>query len=115
MNIGNDVKKKEYYSIGEVASITDVKQTVLRFWESEFENLNPKKNKFGHRVYTEKDIKIIKIIKDLLYEKGLTIKGAKNFLTKSTKLTNANEIKSKLLEILSLLKTGQTKDNHEKK
>ena len=50
MNTGNEKNNiKKYYTIGEVSEITKVKQTVLRFWETEFNNLNPKKNKFGHQ------------------------------------------------------------------
>ena len=103
MSTGNNEKIK-YYSIGEVSTITEVKQTVLRFWETEFQNLKPKKNKFGHRIYTDEDIKIINIIKYLLYEKGLTIKGAKSFFESKSSIANSKDIKMKLLEILSILK-----------
>ena len=100
----NQKEEKKYYTIGEVSSKTDVKTTVLRFWESEFEELNPRKNKFGHRVYKNEDIGLILKIKDLLYNQGLTIKGAKNILKTDKPISNAREIKKQLLEILSILK-----------
>ncbi|OHD17821.1 MAG: hypothetical protein A2086_12570 [Spirochaetes bacterium GWD1_27_9] len=102
MNIGN---KKEYYSIGDVAEITGVKPTVLRFWEQEFSQIMPVKNKFGHRVYREKDIEIILKIKKLLYEEGLTIKGAKNILneSKNENKIDVKIIKNKIEELLRLL------------
>jgi DNA-binding transcriptional MerR regulator len=100
----NKKEEKKYYTIGEVSLETDVKTTVLRFWESEFEELNPKKNKFGHRVYIKEDIDVIMKIKDLLYNQGLTIKGAKNILKTDKPISNSREIKKQLLEILSILK-----------
>lgn len=72
--------KKLYYSISEVSKITDMEQYVLRYWESEFEQLNPQKNRAGNRIYTNKDIQIILHIKSLLREKKYTIKGAKEIL-----------------------------------
>jgi DNA-binding transcriptional MerR regulator len=72
--------KKLYYSISEVSKITDMEQYVLRYWESEFEQLNPQKNRAGNRIYTNKDIQIILHIKNLLREKKYTIEGAKKIL-----------------------------------
>jgi len=72
--------KKLYYSISEVAKLTDLEQYVLRYWESEFEQLKPQKNRAGNRVYTNKDIKLILFIKKLLREERYTIEGAKNVL-----------------------------------
>ncbi len=119
MNTGNN-PEKNYYTIGEVSEITDVKTTVLRFWETEFGQLKPIKNKFGHRIYTRNDIDKIEIIKNLLYEKGLTIKGAKNFLKdnlpkavgseESKGRINFKHIRMKLMEILSILKNEIKKD-----
>ena len=104
MSIGNNFadnkEEQKYKTIGEVASLTGLKTSVLRFWETEFEDLSPKKNKFGHRVYTEKDIEIIFKIKDLLYEQGLTIKGAINALKTCRPISYSKEIRSRLLEIL---------------
>jgi DNA-binding transcriptional MerR regulator len=67
---------KVYYSITEIAELTKVKPHVLRYWESEFPALSPKKNRAGNRVYQEKDIKLIFLIRHLLYEEGFTIAGA---------------------------------------
>ena len=72
--------KKLYYSISEVSKITDLEQYVLRYWESEFEQLKPQKNRAGNRVYTNKDIKLILHIRKLLREERYTIEGAKQVL-----------------------------------
>ena len=66
--------KKLYYSIGDVSEMTALKQYVLRYWETEFSILNPAKNKAGNRTYKDEDIKIIRHIKELLYEKKFTSK-----------------------------------------
>jgi DNA-binding transcriptional MerR regulator len=75
--------KKLYYSISEVSKITDMEQYVLRYWETEFEQLNPQKNRAGNRIYTNKDIQIILHIKSLLRDKKYTIEGAKKILLNS--------------------------------
>ena len=72
--------KKLYYSIGEVSEATDLKQYVLRYWESEFPQLSPAKNRAGNRTYREKDIELANFIKNLLYEKKYTIEGARQKL-----------------------------------
>jgi DNA-binding transcriptional MerR regulator len=72
--------KKLYYSISEVSKITEVEQYVLRYWETEFEELKPQKNRAGNRIYTNKDIQLILLIKSLLREKKYTIEGAKKIL-----------------------------------
>ena len=72
--------KKLYYSISEVSEITKLKAYVLRYWETEFSNLSPPKNRAGNRTYRQKDIEIILKIKDLLYNKKYTIDGARNCL-----------------------------------
>lgn len=72
--------KKLYYSISEVSKITDLEQYVLRYWETEFEELNPQKNRAGNRIYTNRDIKLILYIKKLLREERYTIEGAKQIL-----------------------------------
>ena len=68
---------KLYYSITEVAELTSIKPHVLRYWETEFKALRPKKNRAGNRTYRAGDIKLIRLIKKLLYEEGYTIAGAK--------------------------------------
>jgi DNA-binding transcriptional MerR regulator len=72
--------KKLYYSISEVSKITDLEQYVLRYWETEFESLQPAKNRAGNRIYTNRDIKLILYIKKLLREERYTIEGAKQVL-----------------------------------
>lgn len=72
--------KKLYYSISEVSKITDLEQYVLRYWESEFEQLKPAKNRAGNRIYTNRDIKLVIYIKKLLREERYTIEGAKQVL-----------------------------------
>ena len=99
--------KKLYYSIGDVSEITGLKQYVLRYWETEFNILKPGKNKAGNRIYKDKDIKIIRHIQTLLYEKKFTIKGAQQFLAdyylnksnSSAKIVNisSNNINNELL------------------
>ena len=72
--------KKLYYSISEVSKITGLEQYVLRYWETEFEQLNPAKNRAGNRIYTNRDIKLILEIKRLLRDERYTIEGAKSVL-----------------------------------
>lgn len=72
--------KKLYYSISEVSKITNLEQYVLRYWESEFDELKPAKNRAGNRIYTNKDIQTILFIKKLLREERYTIEGAKQVL-----------------------------------
>ncbi len=71
---------KMYYSISEVADMTGVKAHVLRYWESEFPTLRPKKNRAGNRTYRPKDVKVILVIRDLLYKEKFTISGARKKL-----------------------------------
>jgi DNA-binding transcriptional MerR regulator len=74
---------KTYYSISEVGGQMGVEPHVLRYWESEFPQLRPKKNRAGNRAYRDRDIDIIRTIKHLLYEEGYTIPGAKRKLASS--------------------------------
>jgi DNA-binding transcriptional MerR regulator len=76
-NLTSKLDSKRYYSISEVAEMTELKPYVLRFWEKEFPLLKPKKNRAGNRSYQQKDIDLINQIKHLLYDKGYTIEGAK--------------------------------------
>ena len=72
--------KKLYYSIGEVSKIMNLKAYVLRYWETEFKQLKPPKNRAGNRTYRQSDIDLILYIKDLLYTKKFTIEGARHQL-----------------------------------
>jgi len=76
----NPKVKKLYYSIGEVSEMTQLKSYVLRYWETEFSQLKPPKNRAGNRTYRQKDIEVILNIKDLLYNKKYTIDGARSVL-----------------------------------
>lgn len=72
--------KKLYYSISEVSKMLGLEQYVLRYWETEFEQLRPQKNRAGNRIYTEKDIEIVKLIKRLTREDRYTIEGARQVM-----------------------------------
>jgi DNA-binding transcriptional MerR regulator len=74
------VPRKTYYSITEVAEMADVRAHVLRYWETEFPALRPKKNRAGNRIYRERDVKLVLLVRRLLYEEGYTIKGARKKL-----------------------------------
>ncbi len=82
--------KKLYYSISEVSKLTDLEQYILRYWETEFEQLKPSKNRAGNRIYTNKDIKMILLIKHLLREEKYTIEGAKKILSDPVELSKVN-------------------------
>jgi len=73
--------KKLYYSISEVSKLAGLEQYILRYWETEFEQLKPGKNRAGNRIYTNRDIKLILQIKRLLREEKYTIEGAKRILS----------------------------------
>lgn len=68
---------QEFYSIGEVCALTDLKPHVLRYWESQFRFLNPAKNRSGNRVYKSKEVELIMLVKHLLYTEKYTIEGAR--------------------------------------
>jgi DNA-binding transcriptional MerR regulator len=72
--------QKLYYSIGEVSGLVKVKPHVLRYWESQFPVLKPKRNRAGNRTYRVRDIRLLLTIKGLLYERGFTISGARKKL-----------------------------------
>ena len=68
---------QEFYSIGEVCGLTDLKPHVLRYWESQFRFLNPAKNRSGNRVYKGREVELIMLVKHLLYTEKYTIEGAR--------------------------------------
>ena len=76
-----DIPDKLYFRIGEVSKITGLPTHVLRFWESEFSRIRPKRTASGQRLYTRRDIELISHIKSLLYERKFTIQGARQHLT----------------------------------
>jgi DNA-binding transcriptional MerR regulator len=112
--------KKLYYSISEVSQITSLKAYVLRYWETEFAELRPKKSRAGSRTYTLEDIKLIFLIKRLLYEDKYTIEGARQRLQHLRRVGEQidlsfeqlrrddllSELKKELRELLAILKNG---------
>lgn len=105
-----EVEKNNFLTIGETSEKTGVKPYILRYWEKEFPFLQPVKNRAGHRLYTKRDIFIIQQIKNLMYEQGYSIAGAKNvlwdFLLGKKKNTNTgfiDEIRKDLQEMLDTI------------
>ena len=86
-----DLPEKRYYTIGEVAKAFEVNTSLLRYWEKEFKEIQPKKKTSGVRKYTPQDVQNIKLIYHLLKEKGMTIEGAKNHL-KDSKSSEENKM-----------------------
>ncbi len=80
-----ELPEKLYYSIGEVAKAFDVNQSLIRFWDKEFDILKPKKNAKGNRMFTPEDIKNLKLIYHLVKERGFTLDGAKAHLKDNKK------------------------------
>lgn len=81
------IPDKLYFRIGDVSRLAGVKPYVLRYWESEFSGISPKKSGTGHRLYRRKDVELILEIKRLLYEKRFTIEGARKALDDKGKVT----------------------------
>lgn len=86
MDSSSNSIKKLYYSIGEVSKLTELKQYVLRYWETEFKQLSPSKNKAGNRTYRQKDINLILQIKNFLYNEKFTIEGARKMLSQNSNI-----------------------------
>jgi DNA-binding transcriptional MerR regulator len=115
-----EIPDKLYFRIGEVASLLGVEPYVLRYWESEFPSLAPKKSGTGHRLYRRKDVELLLKIKHLLYDKRFTIEGARQWLHNEAKAPKAkgvpqqqtslfgpdplSEVRVELAAILELLK-----------
>lgn len=96
------VIEKKYFSIGEVAEMMDVATSLIRFWESEFDVIKPKKNRKGNRQFTREDIDNVKLIYHLVKEKGYTLQGAKDLLK------NGNDSLKEKIEIIDSLKKVKT-------
>lgn len=92
---------KLYYSISEVAEMFDVSNSLIRYWETEFKSLKPKKSRKGDRQYTVKDIRVLERIYTLVKERGFTLEGAKKEMrNKSVKPSIQNEaVINELLEL----------------
>jgi DNA-binding transcriptional MerR regulator len=99
--------QKQYYSMGEVSEMFRINLSLLRFWEKEFDIINPKKNKKGDRFFRPVDIKNLQIIHHLIRQRKFTMEGAKDYLRKNSKvadkkfemLQSLEKIRSFLLEI----------------
>ena len=99
-----DLPEKRYYSIGEVAKAFGVNTSLLRFWEKEFQIINPKKNQSGTRKFSAKDIEKFELIFSLVKERGFTLEGAKKELSREKKgnlsvLKKLQKIRQELLRI----------------
>ena len=92
------VIEKKYYSIGEVAEMLKVATSLIRFWETEFDIIKPKKNRKGNRQFTREDIENVKLIYHLVKEKGYTLQGAKDLLK------NGNDVLKEKIEVIESLK-----------
>src|SRR5437588_9136270 len=116
-----EIPDKLYFKIGEVSELLGVEAYVLRYWETEFPSLAPKKSGTGHRLYRRKDVELLLRIKHLLYEKRFTIEGARQSLQSESPKSRAPrdtrkeqaslftqdplpEIRRQLMEILEILK-----------
>jgi DNA-binding transcriptional MerR regulator len=96
--------EKQYYTIGEVAAMFDVAASLIRFWETEFEQLRPKKNKKGNRQYTKQDIETLRTVYHLVKERGYTIQGAKDVMkNKPVQAKDKMEIIDSLEKVRSFL------------
>jgi DNA-binding transcriptional MerR regulator len=103
--------EKLYFSIGEVSEMFGVNASLLRFWEKEFPQLQPRKNSRGNRVYSKKDIELFSRIHDLVKEKGFTLEGAKNALKEKADISKEEQVLKRLLRIRSeLLKIEKSLD-----
>ena len=107
-----EIPDKLYFKIGEVSEIADVPAYVLRFWESEFKRISPKRTSSGQRLYRRSDVELIFKIKDLLYNKKFTIQGAKRHMAgkhndPQTDTTGSilDEIRDELIQIKNLLES----------
>lgn len=104
------IPDKIFYKIGEVSKIADIEPYVLRYWESEFSFLKPRKNKAGQRVYARKDLELVLHIKNLLYKERYTIAGVKKKFKEQSARKNSvsietiQDIKRRLKEILKVLR-----------
>ncbi len=96
--------EKLYYAIGEVAEMLNVPVSTVRFWENEFDILKPMKNKKGNRLFTQADVRNLKIIHHLVKEEGMTLEGARKKLSGKWDETDNNfEINESLQKIKSIL------------
>jgi len=114
------IPAKRYFTIGEVSELCGVKPHVLRYWEQEFTQLKPVKRRGNRRYYQHHEVLLIRRIRELLYEQGFTISGARNRLDhranapagyddaepEAVPAIDADQLRADLLDILDLLKNG---------
>ncbi len=105
------IPDKLYFKIGEVSELLELPTHVLRFWETEFKRIKPKRTSSGQRLYRKKDVAFIIKIKHLLYEKGFTIAGARqhikskqDFVEALSQTLSVNELRHELEQIRALIK-----------
>lgn len=111
---------QEFYSIGEVCELTDLKPHVLRYWESQFKFLSPAKNRSGNRVYQRREVELIQLVKHLLYTEKYTIEGARQKVDEhrrkgeirgvaraALELQTISAVERELREILDVLEGGE--------
>jgi len=89
-----EIPDKLYFKIGEVSDLLGVEPYVLRYWETEFALLSPKKSGTGHRLYRRKDVELLLRIKHLLYDRKFTIEGARQSLHEAARGPKARSVKS---------------------
>ena len=104
---------KLYYPIGEVSKITSLKPHVLRYWESEFPQLKPSKNRSGKRIYRRDDVRFLFLLKKLLYEEKFTIEGAKQQLIEGAKQQLMSKSEKSAIEPKDALINSLRKDLQE--
>ncbi len=102
--------KKLYYSISEVSKLTQIEQYTLRYWENEFPQLKPSKNRAGNRIYTNQDISLILQIKELLKDKKYTFEGARSILVEN----NLGKVSESQIYLNSIENHKEEKQNLEK-
>ncbi len=104
-----------FYSMGEVSEMFDVNPSLIRYWESQFDALKPKKNKKGNRLFTPQDVETLKVIYHLVKERGMTLEGAKKSLKQnkgaisrdSELLERLQRVRALLVEVREDLKAGE--------
>ena len=102
-----DLPTKRYYSIGEIAKAFEVNASLIRFWDKEFEALKPKKNAKGNRRFTPEDVQNLKLIYNLVKERGYTLEGAKTYLKEQDQkslenfeiITKLERVKNELIKL----------------
>lgn len=111
-----DSLDKKFYRIGDVAELLELPQPTLRYWEKEFSELRPRRNAGGTRLYTPNDVELLRLIKFLVKDKGLTLEGAREHLRRNRRnLDRTHRAIVRLKEIRErLVSLGEAFDNRHK-